>query len=67
VYKGITHDHRPRKARVELDRVLQILNLLRRQGDVERGEVGEQVLDLATAEDGEDVRRFAEDVGDCDC
>jgi hypothetical protein len=25
------------------------------------------VLDLAAAEDGEDVRRLGEDIGDCDC
>jgi hypothetical protein len=65
--KEATHNHRPREARIELDRALQLRNLRLAEGDVERSKVGDKVLDLAAAEDGEDVWRFGEDVGDCDC
>ncbi len=53
-----THYHIAREADVERNRILNLFDVVIRERDAERLDVREQVLDLAPANDGEDVRRL---------
>ena len=56
-----------REAPLERRRVLEELNLLRGELDVQRLEVRLELLDLASADDGEDVRRLLHHVRNGNC
>ena len=46
---------------------LQALDLLIGQGNFERLEVGEKMLDLPPSNNGEDIRSFLQEIRNCNC
>ena len=53
-----THDEGVREALVKRHHIIEELDLLGREGDIEGLEVGLQMFDLATSDDGEHVGHF---------
>lgn len=61
-----TH-HKPlREAQIEWENAVDELDLLVREANAKRFDVGAEVFDLAAANDGEAMGRFVHHVGDCD-
>lgn len=61
-----TYKHRVRESRVERYYTLEILDLVCRQCDLEGVNVRLKMLNLAAANDREDVRRLLHDICDGD-
>ena len=57
-----TYEEVHREAHLERQDALEVRDLLRRERDGERLDVVVQMLDLAAADDGEDVRRLLHNV-----
>ena len=65
--QGWTHAEVVREARLEGQDALEVLDLLVAEADVQRLDVALELLDLAAADDGEDMCRLLHDVGDRNC
>lgn len=52
---SLTHDHGRREPRIKRHNTFQVGNLFSRKIDIESFDVSKEMLDLATADDREDV------------
>lgn len=62
----MTYEEVVREPFVQWNSAIEECDLLRRQGNFERLDVGVEMLNLASANDGEDIWSFLHEVGNSD-